>query len=131
MSVPALLAAVGDVVLVAAHGVVGHVWHRAQLRRVTLAPTALVGDAEVARAFFTVTWHIVTAVFAACAVVLAAAGLGALDSPALVRFVAWLHVGFLATAGCFALPRGLALVRPMPAIALGGMIAGMVGAFLA
>jgi hypothetical protein len=66
---------------------------------------------------FATSWHIVTATFAACAVALYLAAFGQIESEALIRFIAVLHVAFLAAAGAICAARPDAFLRPIPAVA--------------
>src|SRR5262245_14497277 len=109
----AAIAAAADVGLVVAHGVIGHRWHLAQLRPATFQPTALVGDADLARRFFTITWHLLTVVFVASALAFALAAAGEVRSPPLLRFVAASHGGFLVVALAYVIGRGRAILRPI------------------
>jgi hypothetical protein len=134
MNAPALGAAAAAAVLVVAHGGVGHGWHRMQLRRVELAPTALVGDAESARRFFEVCWHMITVFFTATAIALAAIGLGKIDphtASIALRFTAATYLGIAAVAGAYFATRVRAIARPIPAIASTAMVAVIVLSWIA
>ena len=134
MNAPALGAAAAAVVLVVAHGGVGHGWHRMQLRRVELAPTAIVGDADSARRFFEVCWHIITVFFAATAIALAAIGLGKVEphtASIVLRFTAATYLGVAAVAAASFATRVRAIAKPIPAIASAAMVAVIVLAWIA
>lgn len=87
MNAPALAAAGAASIAVWAHGVVGQRWFVAQLSSLALRPTRPWGDADITRRVFAVTWHIVTALFAASAVALYLAAFEAVESRALLRFI--------------------------------------------
>jgi hypothetical protein len=130
VNVYALGAGVAAAVLVIAHGAVGHGWHRAQLRYVTFAPTTIVGDADSARRFFGVTWHLVTVFFGATAVALFAIGSGQYTSPEACRFIALTYAAVIAVAMAYFAPRLRAILKPIPAIASLSMVALVLLAWL-
>jgi hypothetical protein len=127
----ALAAAVAATILVVAHGGVGHVWHRAQLRDVAFKSTSIVGDADAAHRFFQVCWHLVTVLFAATAVALYAIGFGELASATALRFIAITYVGVLGVCLVYFGPRMAALLKPIPSIAGTAMVGVVVFAWLA
>ena len=110
-------------VLVIAHGGIGHVWHRAQLRDVAFKPTALVGDADAAHRFFQVTWHLVTVLFLATAVVLFALAFEAYQSAVVLRSIAVVYVVVIAVCLAYFAPRPGALLKPIPMVASVSMVA--------
>ena len=116
MNGPAVLAAVSASVAVCAHGIVGHRWFTAQLRTAALRPTRLWGDADIARRVFAVSWHLVTAIFAASAVTLFLFAFGAVESTEVLRFVAVVHAAFLGLGLVYLRDRLEALARPFPAL---------------
>ena len=116
-NVPAFLGGIFAVILVVAHGGIGHFWSSAQLRDVRLRPTLIVGDEVIAHRMFTVVWHIVTVTFAASATVLFMTAFGELDNRALLRFVAVAHALFAAAAGAVCATRLDAFLHPIPAVA--------------
>jgi hypothetical protein len=103
----------------------------AQLRSVELQPTRLFGDGDVSWRVFAVTWHIVTAVFLASAVVLYLAAFDALDSRELLRFIAIIYAAFLGVGLIYLVKRLDALRRPIPPIFVTGMVAVSVLAWAA
>ena len=98
-----------------------------QLRSVEMQPTRLstrlFGDRDVSWRVFGVTWHCVTAVFLASAVVLYLSAFGAVDSPELLRFIAILHVVFLGVGLVYGEKRLDGLMRPIPALFVTVMVA--------
>src|SRR5262245_1732406 len=109
--------------LFAAHGVVGHRWHRAQLRHVTFEPTAIVGDADAAHRFFEATWHIVTVFFLATAVALYAIAFEAYTNAVVLRSIAAIYGLVIGVCLAYFGSRPRALLRPIPSIAALCMIA--------
>jgi hypothetical protein len=95
----------------------------AQLRSVELQPTRLFGDRDVSWRVFAVTWHIVTVVFLACAVVLFLAAFGTVESRELLRFIAIIYAAFLGVGLVYLMKRLDALTRPIPPIFVTCMVA--------
>jgi len=122
-NLPALFAAVAASVGVCAHGIVGHRWFMGQLRSVKLQPTRLFGDADVSWRVFAVTWHVVTTVFLASAVVLYLTAFQALESRELLRFIAIIHAAFLGVGLVYLVKRLDALTRPIPPLFVAVMVA--------
>ena len=124
-------AAVAASVLVAAHGVVGHGWHRAQLRHVSFKPTSIVGDADTAHRFFQVTWHIVTVFFLSTSAALYAMAFGAFTSAVVLRFIAAVYLLIICVCLAYFARRPRALLAPIPGIAAVSMVAIVVLAWVA
>lgn len=121
MSVPALLAGISASAAVYAHGVAGHRWFGVQLRKESLRPSRLWGDADTAWRVFAISWHLVTAVFLASAFALLLFAFGAVESRELIRFVAVVHAAFVGIGlACFR-KRLLALARPFPAFVVASL----------
>ena len=131
MDVVLAVAAVGATVAVAVHGVVGHRWAMEQLRSVQLPPSDLFGDADVGLRIFTVTWHVVTAMFAVCAAALYLAALGVVDSPPLLRFISVLHVAALLVGLVVFVRRLDAFARPVPPVFVACMTTVAVASWVA
>jgi hypothetical protein len=126
-NLPALFAAVAASVAVCAHGIVGHRWFTAQLRAVEMQPTRLstrlFGDRDVSWRVFGITWHSVTFVFLASAVVLYLSAFGAVESRDLLRFIAIIHAGFLGLGLAYVEKRLDVLRRPIPPLFVTVMVA--------
>jgi hypothetical protein len=127
-NLPALFAAVAASVAVCAHGIVGHRWFMAQLRSVEMQPThlstRLFGDRDVSWRVFGVTWHSVTVVFLASAVVLYLSAFGAVESRELLRFIAIIHAAFLGVGLVYIEKRLDTLTRrPIPPLFVTAMVA--------
>jgi hypothetical protein len=125
LNYPALIAGFAASVGVYAHGVLGHRWLVAQLDSVEMRPTAIsvrwFGDREVSRLVLGVTHQSVTVVFLATAATLFLTAFGALESRDLLRFLAIIHVAFLAL-GLFYIEKRLdALTQPLPLLFGTGM----------
>ena len=116
MNGPAALAAICASAAVCAHGLVGHGWFTAQLRTAALKPTTLWGDADVAWRVFAISWHLVTAVFAASAATLFLFAFGAVESIEVLRFIAIMHASFLGLGLVYLRDRLRVLARPFPAL---------------
>ncbi|HEX6713465.1 MAG TPA: hypothetical protein VF066_08765 [Thermoleophilaceae bacterium] len=131
----ALIAALADSVAVYAHGVVGHRWFMAQLRSVDMQPTdlsvRLFGPGDMSVRVFGVTWHVVTAVFLACAVALYLTAFGALESRELLRFIALVHAAFIAVGAFYAEKRLDALRKPIPLVFFTAMVVAASFAWIA
>jgi hypothetical protein len=125
LNYPALIAGLAASVGVYAHGVLGHRWLVAQLDSVEMQPTALstrwFGDREVTRMVLDVTLHSVTVVFFTSAAALFLTAFGALESRDLLRFIAIIHVGFLALGLFYVEKRRDALAQPLPLLFGTGM----------
>jgi hypothetical protein len=99
----------------------------AQLRSVELQPTRLstrlFGNRDVSWRVFGLTWHCVTAVFLASALVLYLSAFGAVESRELLRFIAIVHAAFLGVGLVYVEKRLDALARPIPPIFVTCMVA--------
>ena len=112
-----LVAAVADVLAVAVHGYVGHRLFLTPLKEEKLFPARGFGGAEASRGVFVVTWHVVTAVFASSAVMMALLAFGAVNSSAAARFLSAMHVSFLLVALAVNAKRiGRMWKRPIPVV---------------
>ena len=127
VNLAALFAGLAASVGVYAHGVLGHRWLVAQLRSVEMRPTplsrSLFGERDISWQVFGVTWHIVTTMFMASAAALLLTALGALESRDLLRFVAIIHVAFLAVMLFYVEKRLEALAQPIPLLFVVVMVA--------
>jgi hypothetical protein len=130
MNWPVLGAALAASVLVAAHGIVGHGWHRAQLRDVVFKPTSIVGDADAAHRFFEVTWHIVTVFFLSTAGALYAIAFDLDSSAHALHFVELVYLLVIVVCLAYFGRRPSALLRPIPSIAAVSMVAIVVLAWI-
>jgi hypothetical protein len=119
-NLPALLAAVAASAGICGHGIVGHRWLVAQLGSIEMETTPLsirlFGDRDVAWQVLGVAWHCVTAVFVASALALYLTAFGALESRDLLRFIAVLHVAFLAVGSVYLARWPDGLLQPIPAL---------------
>ncbi len=90
-----LVAALADLTGVVVHGYVGHRLFMTPLTPESLFSTRAFGDADVSRRVFLVTWHAVTATFAASAFMMLLLAFGAVTSRPAALFVSALHAGIL------------------------------------
>jgi hypothetical protein len=123
----ALLAALATSIATFAHGALGYRWLIAQMGTVKMRPTELsirlFGGDDVSAEVLGVTWHVVTAMFLASAVVLYLSAFGALQSKELLRFIAVLHAVTL-VIGFIYMRRKLYLLRaPIPMTFSASMVA--------
>jgi hypothetical protein len=131
MNALALLAAGAASAVTCAHAVVGQRWFVAQLGSLALQPTRPWGDADVTRRVFAVTWHIGTAYFAASAVALYLAGLEAVESHALLRFISIVYAASVAIGVAYLRERPRTLARPFAAVVVTCLLGVAVLAWLA
>ncbi len=106
-----LVGALADLTLVVTHGVSGQHGFVAPLRRQRLFPSRQWGDADMTWRIFAVTWHLVTAVFGCCGIVLLLLALGVVDGHSLPLFIGGLHATLLVATIFLVGPRLLTLVR--------------------
>ena len=112
-----LVAALADVLAVAVHGYIGHRLFLTPLSDDRLFPARGFGDAAASRSVFVVTWHVVTAVFASSAVMMALLASGAVSSAPAARFLSAMHVSFLLVALAVNARRiGRMWKRPIPVV---------------
>ena len=90
-----LVAALADLTAVVVHGYVGHRLILARLTPERLFSTRAFGDAVSTRRVLLVTWHAVTAAFAASALGMALWAFGTVTSDSGPLFVSAMHAGFL------------------------------------
>jgi hypothetical protein len=90
-----LVAALADLTAVVAHGYLGQRLIVDRLTTEHLFETRAFGTAEATRRVMVVTWHAVTAAFAASAIMMALLAFGAVTSRPAALFVSAMHVGVL------------------------------------
>jgi hypothetical protein len=131
----ALPAAIAASVAVYAHGGLGYQWLTRQLSTVEMRPTALsvrlFGREDVSAEVLGVTWHSVTAIFAASAVALYLSAFGALESRELLRFIALVHAALLGIGLAYLSRRLEVLKAPIPLVFSAAMITTAAFAWIA
>ena len=125
-----LVVALVDLWGVFMHGYVGHRNFLTPLRADQLFSTRLFGDAAWSRKVFIVTWHIVTAVFAASAGMMLLMAFAGVDSRPAALFVSTLHISFLLVALVVSGRRIAWPPRRMPLAFVTGMSTAAVMAWL-
>jgi hypothetical protein len=106
-----IVAALADFTLVFTHGVSGQRGFVLPLRRERLFPSRQWGDEDMTWRIFAATWHLVTAVFVSCGVVLLLLAMGVLRGNSLPLFISALHATFIVLAVSIVGPRVLVTLR--------------------
>jgi hypothetical protein len=106
-----IVAALADFTLVFTHGFSGQRAFVSPLRRERLFPSRQWGDEDMSWRIFAATWHLVTAVFLCCGVVLLLLAMGVLEGNSLPFFLGAVHAVFLVVAVGIVGPRLLGLLR--------------------
>jgi hypothetical protein len=106
-----IVAALASLVLGIMHGVSGQRSFVSPLRRERLYPSPQWGDEDMTGRIFAITWHMVTAVFASCSVVLLLLAMDVLQGDLLPLFISALYAAFIVLAIVIVGPRTRSTVR--------------------
>ena len=106
-----IAAAMAAFTLALLHGVVGQRTFVSPLGRERLFPTRPWGDEDMTWRIFAITWHMVTAVFVSCGVVLLLRAMGVIEGNSLPFFISSLYAAFIVLAVSIVGPRVLVTLR--------------------